>query len=565
MKELVVELLESELAGQLSADAIAGLIEVPPSAEMGDFAFPCFSLARTMRKNPAAIAAELREKLHNRPEFDEIRAVSGYLNFFMNKKKLVESILTRAESKDFARGGSGKKVVVEFASPNTNKPLHLGHLRNISIGESVSRIMEMCGDKVVRTSINNDRGVHICKSMLAYEREGKGATPQSAGKKSDHFVGDYYVLFSKRAAVETSWNDDAQEMLRKWEANDPDVRRLWKTMNKWALDGFAATFALFGIRFDKEYYESEIYTFGKEIIEQGIEKKIFSRRSDNAAVADLSEDNLGEKVLLRPDNTSVYIVQDIYLAHLKKREHGYDRSIYVVGNEQEHHFAVLKAILKKLGSETGDAIYHLSYGMVELPEGRMKSREGTVVDADDLIQETADLAATEVRERYSSLGKEQVSERSLKIALAAIKYQLLRVDTARNMCFDPKKAISFEGDTGPYLLYSYARASSILRKSATLSTTQESENEDSFNDSELALVKKIDAFPETVKAAYRKLSPSVVANYGFELSQAFNEFYHNSPVLSGDRTKFRLRLVGAFREVLGRTLDLLGIERIEEM
>lgn len=565
MKKIVAELLESALSGQLSADAVAGLIEVPPSPEMGDFAFPCFSLARILRKNPAAIAAELREKLHNRPEFDEIRAVSGYLNFFMNKKKLVESILTRAESKNFGCAGSGKKVVVEFASPNTNKPLHLGHLRNISIGESVSRIMEMCGDRVVRTSINNDRGVHICKSMLAYEREGGGATPESTGKKSDHFVGDYYVLFSRRAAVDPSWNDDAQEMLRKWEAGDPDVRKLWKIMNKWAFDGFAATFALFGIRFDKEYYESEIYTFGKEIIAQGIENKIFSLRSDGAAVADLSEDNLGEKVLLRPDGTSVYIVQDIYLAHLKKKEYGYDRSIYVVGNEQEHHFAVLRAILKKLGSETGDAIYHLSYGMVELPEGRMKSREGTVVDADDLIRETADLAATEVRERYSSLGSEEISDRSRKIALAAIKYQLLRVDTARNMCFDPKKAISFEGDTGPYLLYSYARASSILRKSATISIPKESENVDSFNDSELALVRKIDAFPDIVMASYRKLSPSVVANYGFELSQAFNEFYHNSPVLSGDRTGFRLRLVGVFREVLGRSLDLLGIERIEEM
>jgi len=564
MKESIAALIAQELSGHLDVEAIVKLIETPPSPDMGDFSFPCFSLSRSLRKSPNVIAVDLMNKLTGKNGIENITVISGYLNIFLNKAHLVKTILEQSSSPQFGKQTCGEKVVIEFASPNTNKPLHLGHLRNMAVGESVARISQFAGNTVTRASINNDRGVHICKSMLAYSMAGNGDTPESTGKKSDHFVGDYYVLFSKKAAEDASLADKAQELLCKWEAGDPDTRKLWKTMNQWALEGFAKTYALFGIKFDKEYFESNIYTFGKEIINEGLERGIFSRRSDGATIVDLDAEKLGEKVLLRSDGTSVYIVQDLYLAVLKKKEFDYDRSVYVVGNEQEYHFSVLKAIFKKLGYEIADQIHHLSYGMVELPEGKMKSREGTVVDADDLIGGTSDLAAEEVRTRYQ-LSPEEVNARSLTIALAAIKYQLLRVDTSKNMLFDPKKAISFEGDTGPYLLYSYARASSIIRKSGASVTAGTATLPAEFNASEVALARKISCFPEAVAGAYRKMSPSLVAAYAFELSQAFNEFYHNSPVLGSTCAAFRLQLVGTFRAVLKNCLWLLGIEAIEEM
>lgn len=560
MKDLIVDLLSEHLGAQCSRDDIGRLLEEPPSDTLGDFAFPCFSLARVLRKSPAAIALELKEKMEGAAFIEKINAVAGYLNFFIDKKALAVRVLDKAGDENFGAQAIGRRVVVEFASPNTNKPLHLGHLRNISIGESVARLLSFSGNTVVRTSINNDRGVHICKSMLAYAEFGRGTTPEKEGTKTDRFVGDYYVLFSKKAKEDESWNEKAQELLRKWEAHDPATLELWTLMNKWAHDGFVATYKLFGIGFDKEYYESDIYKNGKEIILDGLERGIFKKRDDGAVCADLESENLGEKVLLRADGTSVYIVQDLYLAVLKDKEHKYDLSLYVVGNEQEHHFTVLKALLKKLGLAQGEKIVHLSYGMVELPEGKMKSREGTVVDADDLIRETQVLAKEELRERYT-LSPEAAEERSLKIALAAIKYQLLKIDFAKNMVFDPKKAISFEGDTGPYLLYSYARASSILRKAASLPDVAIG----TLEPGEVRLVKKINSFPETARYAAEKYSPTVIATYSFDLAQVFNEFYHTCPVLGSDAAGFRLALVKTFRSVLKRCLWLLGIEEIEEM
>jgi arginyl-tRNA synthetase len=560
MKQYLAGRIAEYLGPHPSRGEIERLIETPPQESLGDFAFPCFPLARILRKSPAVIAGEIRNALSNDPGFEKIEAVSGYCNFFLNKTMLALRTLEMAAAPGFGNPGQSRRVVVEFASPNSNKPLHLGHLRNIATGESVSRILSFCGNSVTRTSINNDRGVHICKSMLAYNAFGQGTTPEQSGKKSDHFVGGYYVLFSKKAAEDDSWNEKAQEMLRKWEANDGPTVDLWKAMNKWAFDGFAATYRLFGIAFDKEYFESAIYKSGKEIILDGLERGIFKKRDDGAVYADLSDMNMGDKVLLRPDGTSVYIVQDLYLAVLKDKEFPYDLSLYVVGNEQEYHFAVLKALFKKLGYPIAGKIVHLSYGMVELPEGRMKSREGTVVDADDLIRDTQELAKAEVRERYA-LSDEGMEERSLKIALAAIKYQLLRVDIAKNMVFDPKKAIAFEGDTGPYLLYSYARASSILRKAGAMPAPAIG----TLDQSEVRLVKKIGRFPEAVQGAYDKLSPSLVAAYGFELAQVFNEFYHACPVIGSDTAGFRLALVDRFRTVLKKCLWLLGIEEIEEM
>lgn len=562
MKSTIVQLLATQLGEHLDEEAIKRLIEIPPTPDMGDFAFPCFSLARLLRKSPVAIAEDLMEKLSGHSSLEKITAITGYCNFFVNKAELAASVLTDGSKPEYGKIMQGREVVIEFASPNTNKPLHLGHLRNMAIGEGVARIMQFCGDNVIRTSINNDRGVHICKSMLAYRRLGNNSTPKDAGKKSDHFVGDFYVLFSGHAAENEEWNSSAQNMLLQWESGDGEIRDLWKKMNEWALSGFKQTYELFGIRFDQEFFESDIYLHGKEIINEGLDKGTFSRREDGATVIDLESEKLGEKVLLRPDGTSVYIVQDLYLAVLKNEKYHYDRSIYVVGNEQEYHFSVLKAIFKKLDYDIADKIHHLSYGMVELPEGKMKSREGTVVDADDLITETQRLASEEVRNRYE-LTEEEITERSLKIALAAIKYQLLRVDITKNMLFDPKKAISFEGDTGPYLLYSYARSSSILRKAGPYS--DEIPNVDTFNASEASLLRKLDFFPEAVSMAYEKMSPSVIANYTFELAQAFNEFYHNSPVIGSDRETFRLHLVAVFRSVLKKSLHMLGIEPIEEM
>jgi arginyl-tRNA synthetase len=562
MKEAVIDVLARHLAPHISRSEIGRLIESPPSEDLGDFAFPCFPLARILKKSPAAIAGELEKKITGAPLIAGTRAVGGYLNFFIDAKSMAAKVIACALSETFGRphDPSGRRVVVEFASPNTNKPLHLGHLRNISIGEATSRILAFCGDSVVRTSINNDRGVHICKSMLAYAECGNGATPLTAGKKSDHFVGDFYVLFGRKAAEDESWNRRAQELLQKWEAHDGPTVALWKKMNRWALDGFAATYRLFGTAFDKEYFESEIYKNGKEIIAEGLARGVFKKREDGAVVADLTKENIGEKVLLRSDGTSVYIVQDLFLAVLKAKEHRCDLSLYVVGNEQEHHFAVLKAIFRQLGNPIAERIMHLSYGMVELPEGKMKSREGTVVDADELIKNTQELAKAELKERYS-LSEKETEERSLKIALAAIKYQLLKVDTAKNMEFDPKKAIAFEGDTGPYLLYSYARASSIVRKAGELPAAEAGK----LAASEIRLIKKIAAFPGTVQAACGRFSATIVAVYAFELAQAFNEFYHACPVIGSESAGFRLALVRAFRASLKQCLWLLGIEEIEEM
>ncbi|NLE02408.1 MAG: arginine--tRNA ligase [Fibrobacter sp.] len=560
MKEVIVSVLTNALSGKLTDTEIERLLEIPPDETMGDYAFPCFSLSKVLRKSPVAIANELSAGLVLPEEIEKVTVVNGYLNFYVNKVLLSKQVLANAVSDDFGRTQRNRKIVIEFSSPNSNKPLHLGHLRNMSIGESVSRILSFCGNEVIKTSINNDRGVHICKSMIAYKQFGEGKTPESTGKKSDHFVGDYYVLFSKEAAKDETWNEKAQELLRKWEDGDKETVELWKKMNSWAFEGFRKTYKLFGISFDKEYYESQIYKSGKEIVKEGLDKNLFSRRDDGAVFVDLQAEKLGEKVLLRPDGTSVYIVQDLYLAVLKDQEFNYDQSIYVVGNEQDYHFAVLIAIFRKLGYPIADKMKHLSYGMVELPEGKMKSREGTVVDADDLITETQKLAAEELKERYT-LSEDEMKDRSLKIALSAIKYQLLKVDITKTMLFDPKKAISFEGDTGPYLLYSYARSASIIRKAGELKDAPVIQP----LPPEIRLIKKLAYFPAAVSNSCDKLSPSLIANYAFELAQSFNEFYHECKVIGSEQEAFRLHIVNAFRSVLKKCLHLLGIEEIEEM
>jgi arginyl-tRNA synthetase len=566
MKEYIVQILGKVLDKKISNEEISGLIEVPPQQEMGDFAFPCFSLAKIEKKSPLMIAQDLAEKIRKNlsKEISGVEVKSAYVNFFVNKKFLAEKVLKEAGKKDFgmSEDGNKRKIVIEFPSPNTNKPLHLGHLRNMSIGDSVANLMEFCGNKIIRTNLNNDRGVHICKSMLGYQKYGDGKTPKSEGVKSDHFVGDYYVLFSKAAKENPALEEDAQEMLRKWEAGDKDVITLWKLMNKWAFDGFKETYEKFGLKFDKEYFESKIYQNGKEIVEEGLKKGIFKKRDDGAVMIDLTSEGLGEKVLLRSDGTSIYITQDMYLAKLKDEDFGVDGSIYVVANEQDYHFKVLFSVLKKLGYKFAENLYHLSYGMVELPEGRMKSREGTVVDADDLIEDTRKLAEEGIVKRQQDVSKKDLQERSLKIALAAIRYSLLKIDLTKNIVFNPKESLEFEGNTGPYLLYSYARASSIVRKVKAKKAKMVIYD---LSKEEGALLTKIGNFPDVVKQAYNQLAPNIIANYAFELCQIFNEFYHAHQVIGSKEELFRLKLIDAFRKVLKSSLNLLGIEELEEM
>jgi arginyl-tRNA synthetase len=566
MKEVIVNLLLKEV--NLDKAEIEKFIEIPPDSSLGDYAFPCFVLAKEKKKSPLLIAGELVDKLRKElpKEISNIDSKTGYVNFFIDKKIFAEGVLKNIlKEKRVKDKAKQKKIMVEFPSPNTNKPLHLGHLRNMSIGESVSRILEFNGNKVIKATMNNDRGVHICKSMIAYEKFGKGKTPASEKKKSDHFVGDYYVLFNKEFKKNPDLEEEAQECLRKWEAGDKKTIALWKKMNKWALDGFKETYKMFGLKHDKEYFESEIYDKGKKIVELGLKKKIFVKKEGNviAKIGKVGNEDFGEKVVLRRDLTSVYITSDLYLAKLKDEEFKLDGSIYVVGNEQEYHFKVLFYLLKKFGFKFSKNLHHLSYGMVELPDGKMKSREGTIVDADDLILETKGLAMKELQKRDLEISKKDLGEKGLKIALAAIKFTLLKVDIKKNMIFNPKEAISFEGDTGPYLLYSYARANSILVKSNKKPGNKIDIYE--LKEQEINLLKRLNDFSNVVGNAYESLSPSAISSYVLELTHSFNEFYQNCQVLKSEEEDFRLRLVESFKNVLGNCLDLLGIEKLDKM
>lgn len=565
MKEKIAKILVEkikELSGfEAASDLLTEKIEIPPTRNLGDFAFPCFVLAKPLSLAPALIAEKLSKLVLEHKCILRVEVVGPYLNLFVNRAYFAIAILDEIDNKKEAFGNNvvdGKTIVIEYPSPNTNKPLHLGHLRNLSIGESLARLLEVNGNKVVRTNLFNDRGVHICKSMLAYQKVGNNAEPD---KKSDHFVGDYYVKFSALAKEDENLEKEAQEMLLKWENGDEETLKLWKKMNGWAFEGFKETFELFGIKHDKNYFESEIYQEGKKLVLENLEKGVFTKRKDGAITIDLTADGLDEKVLLRSDGTSVYMTQDLYLAVLKDADYNYDDSIYIVGNEQDYHFKVLAIVLKKMGFTK--SICHLSYGMISLPQGRMKSREGTVVDADNLIWELCDLAKVEIIERNKDINPEEAKERALKISLAAIKYKLLKTNVFRDMIFDPKESLSFDGDTGPYLLYSYARANSILAK--VLKSEGDFHETVNLEDSEFALIQKIASFPELLRFAGENRNPSLVANYAFELSQIFNEFYHNCQVANSVNTNIRLKLVESFKIVLGKSLNILGIESLEKM
>jgi len=570
----IIELLKKALKKEgvkLKDEEIEKFIEVPPSAEMGDYAFPCFFLSDRLKMEPHEIALILREHIGTPgKEFDDIQTSGPYVNFFIDRKlyaeNMVNDILTKKDKFGKSTLGNKTKTMIEFPSPNTNKPLHLGHLRNMSIGESISKILEFNGEKVIKANLYNDRGIHISKSMLAYQLFGKNKSPKQTNKKSDHFVGDFYVMYNEKVKTKKSLEVGAHDMLRKWEEKDRRTRVLWEKMNKWALYGFNQTYRKFGIKFDKEYFESELYRQGKKIIEKGVKKGVLKREKDGAVYINLKKEKLGKKYLLRADGTSLYVTQDVYLAVKKIKDYNLNKSIYIVGDEQDYHFKVLFLILSKLGLDS-KFMKHLSYGMVFLPEGRMKSREGTSVDADDIIDKVQKLAMHELKKRGSDLKKEKLEERGLGVAIPAIKYLLLKNDIRRKINFNPNESISFEGDTGPYVLYSYARASSILRKTQELVTKQY--NLPELELKEIELIKKLSKFPGIVESAYKNLNPALIANYSHQLAQLFNEFYHACPVIGENpgqkQEMFRVALVGAFKQVQGNALSLLGIKPLEEM
>ncbi|MBS3084446.1 arginine--tRNA ligase [Candidatus Pacearchaeota archaeon] len=567
MKEAVFETIKKALGKlnvKLEDEKISSFIEIPKDYSKGDFAFTCFFLSGIMKMPPHEIAIQIRKAIGNAPlEFSDIETAGAYINFFLNRKSLAYQIIKKIkkEGDNFGKNNGGKKekTMIEFPSPNTNKPLHLGHLRNMSLGESLSRISEFNGEKVVRANLNNDKGIHICKSILAYKKWGKGKKP-SEKLKSDHLVGNFYVLYSKKEKENPGIEKEVHDLLGKWEKGDKETVNLWKKMNKWAFQGFNETYKNFGITHDKEYFESKIYKKGKEIILDGVKKGIFEKLEDGSIKFDLKKWGLGEKYLLRADGTSLYITQDLYLAYLKQKEFKLTKSYYVVGSEQEYHFRVLFKILEKLGIPL-KGLKHLSYGMVNLPEGKMKSREGTVVDADNLIEEMENLAKREISKREKISSKE-LEKRSHTIALAAIKYFLLKIDIKKDMLFNTKESISLEGNTGPYLLYSYARANSILKKSKKeVSSVMPEELEEK----ETELILKTGEFPEIIKKSYNSLDPSLIANYSYELAKIFNEFYHSLDVIGSEKEEFRLGLVDSFKQVLKNSLYLLGIDILERM
>jgi len=562
-KEEIVKLLENEI--KLKKEELYALISTPPNHNMGDYAFPCFKLGRDAKEE----AEKLKEKI-KLPSFISKTEVAGpYLNFFLNQGVLAEETLKKIykQAGNYGKGNANKKIVVEYCGPNTNKPLHLGHLRNMSLGNSMCRILEFQGNKVSPVNIINDRGIHICQSMLAYKKWGGDKQPD---KKGDHFVGEFYVMFSKKFKEDEGLKKEAQELLLKWEQEDPETIELWKKMNGWVLEGFKETYNRFGISFVKEYFESKYYMLGKDMVYEGLKKKIFKKNENDTIIAPLEKYKLSDKVLLRGDETSVYITQDMYLAALRFRDFKFDKMVYVVASEQRLHFQQLFKILELLGKDYAGNMHHLSYGLVHLPSGRMKSREGTVIDADDIMEEVAGLAEKEIKKRHEDLSDEEVKKRAGMISLAAIKFFMLHTDAVKDIVFDPEGSMSFEGETGPYIQYTHARAHSILRKAKKehkmeISLHASFEN---FNlDEEFAVVKKLYEFPEVIEKVSQTYKPHHLAQYLIGLSQAFNEFYHRCPVISEDKNvmKSRILLVDCARQVLETGLDLMGIEAPEKM
>jgi arginyl-tRNA synthetase len=558
-------------------------IGFPPDLQLGHLAVGCFPLSKQLRKSPAEIAKTLAAAIPADDVIESAAAAGPYINFRLAHRVFfsgaIDDILAAGGRYGDAPVGRHRRVMVEYLSPNTNKPLHLGHLRNAALGISVSRMLAATGHRVVKSILINDRGVHICKSMLAWERFGNGATPASEGVKGDHFVGRWYVRYAIESEKDPALENSIQDMLKRWEDSDPQTVDLWKRMNQWVYDGFAETYRSFGMDFDVFYYESDTYKLGKDVIAEGMEKGVFTRDERGNTVYPLPEKQFGlekngasKKVtVLRPDGTSLYITQDIGTAILKVTQHHLDSSVYVVGSEQEHHFKCLFSMLAALGYAWASNCHHLSYGMVYLPEGKMKSREGKVVDADDLIAGMVELAEEEIRRRdpERKLSDDEVRQRAAVIGTGAIKYYLLRVRPTQSINFDPAESISFDGFTGPYCQYAYARIFGILEKAgqrgmkggpADLSLLG--------NIEELLLLKMLIQFPEEVASGVAEYNPSRVAVHVFNTAKAFNQFYNKHAVLqagSNELTAARMALIRATAVVLKRGLNLLGIDVLENM
>ena len=571
------------------ADPAAVQIQKTRKEFEGDYTLVVFPLLKLSRKKPEETATEIGEALvKNVPEIKGYNVIKGFLNLSMSNAFWGERLAEVVADADFGKGSpTGKTVMVEYSSPNTNKPLHLGHIRNNLLGYSVAQILSEAGNKVIKANLVNDRGIHICKSMLAWQLFGNGETPASSGMKGDHLVGKYYVAFDKAykqqikeltakgiseddAKKEAPIMQQAQEMLRKWEAKDPEVYKLWETMNGWVYEGFDKTYEAMGVDFDKVYYESQTYLLGKSLVEEGLAKGVFFRKEDNSVWIDLAEDGLDQKLLLRGDGTSVYMTQDLGTAFTRFKEERLDAMIYVVGNEQNYHFQVLKLILGKLGYPWADQITHLSYGMVELPEGKMKSREATVVDADDLIGEMVSTA----REMSQELGKlDGLSEREISdichmVGLGALKYFILKVDPRKTMLFDPRESIDFNGNTGPFIQYTHARICSILRKADEAGIDYKSYDCTELLPEEGALIKSMADFPNVVKAAGESFSPSLIAAYAYDLAKTFNGYYHDHSILreeDGQKRRMRLMLAAEVARIIRRAMALLGIEVPQRM
>jgi len=542
----------------------------------GNITLVVFPFVKLARKAPAQVAAEIGEELAKSELVAKYKAVQGFLNLVIDDAFWVKQLeAIDADAHYGQQPDRHQLMMVEYSSPNTNKPLHLGHVRNNLLGYSIAKIQEANGWKVVKTNIVNDRGIHICKSMLAWLKFGNGETPESSGKKGDHLIGDYYVRFDKeyKAQIaelmakgldeETAKREaplmlEAQEMLRKWEANDPEVRGLWARMNEWVYAGFDETYKRLGVSFDKIYYESNTYLEGKSEVEKGLAAGQFYRREDGSVWADLTKDGLDEKLLLRSDGTSVYMTQDIGTAKLRFQDYPIDKMVYVVGNEQEYHFKVLSILLDRLGFPFGKELVHFSYGMVELPNGKMKSREGTVVDADDLM----DKMVEDAREMNED------PEVARMVGLGALKYFILKVDPRKNMLFNPAESIDFNGNTGPFIQYTYARIQSVLRKAEKLVDLGILGNLGGLDPKELALIQRLTEFPQTVRVAGDNFSPAVICNYAYDLACDFNSFYHDLSILNEkDEAKRALRLLLAknVAKVLNSAMSLLGIEMPERM
>lgn len=587
------------ILAQATADAVKALYGAEVAAESivpsttkkefeGNLTIVVFPFLKASHKRPEDTAQEIGEYLvANCEAVEKFNVIKGFLNITI-KPSFWTSVLQSVEAtENFGFKpvtDDSRLVMIEYSSPNTNKPLHLGHVRNNLLGFSLAKIMEANGNKVVKTNIVNDRGIHICKSMLAWLKWGNGITPEKAGKKGDHLIGDFYVAFDKHykeelqqlmdggmtkeeAEANSALMKEARTMLKKWEDGDEEVRSLWRTMNEWVYAGFDETYARMGVSFDKIYYESNTYLEGKEKVLEGLEKGIFYRKDDNSVWADLTADGLDQKLLLRTDGTSVYMTQDIGTAKLRFQDYPIDQMIYVVGNEQNYHFQVLSLLLDKLGFSWGKDLIHFSYGMVELPNGKMKSREGTVVDADELMDEMIATARKMSEGRLKGVPEEEMDDVYRIIGLGALKYFILKVDPRKNMLFNPQESIDFNGNTGPFVQYTYARIRSVLRKSdeadaATDITAYEP------NEKEIEIIQRIADFPSVVSEAGRTYSPALIANYVFELAKGYNQFYHDYSILkeeNGVARAFRLHLSRTVADIIRRGFRLLGVEVPERM